>query len=740
MKWVSGEALNSYIQKSLFNSSEIELISEKFLDLVNTLENNRVAHGNLTHSKIIIQNGNLYLIDYDSLYIPELINQQAKEVGHINFQHPKRNLSHFNERIDRFPSIIIYTALKAIALKRSLWSKYDNGNNLLFTYRDYLDPKSSPLISELLKIPELQPLVENITEICLKDFDEVPSLKEFVALNKRNKIMLLPRGDEYNVAVQNPKIAFTDLDLKNSQVEITPLGLPKPYSGGFTTTYKLSNHQKGWAVRCFQSEIQDLQRRYQAFGNFLSNNKSDYFVDAKYLSEGIKVNGKAYPVIKMLWLEGEPLNVCLSKVYNQNAKIEKLLADFTNLINELEKVGIAHGDLQHGNIIVRNDKIYLIDYDGMYFPELASLRTNEIGHVNYQHPKRVAFHYNQYIDRFSAIIIYVGLKAISLNPDLWKKYDNGENILFKSQDFADLQHSSLIKDLAKMPELKTLVERLVGCCYLEFEKIPSLKEFLAGSFSYNKNAAGTIAITRSQYKIIDATKKESLLEHFGEKIEVVGKISKKRSGSTIFRTPFMFLNFGLYPHQTFTLVIWAEGISALTAKGLSPGSLVGKWVSVTGVITSYENKPQMTIELPSQIQILNSETEASQKLTFKPTPATLKKTVTTAQPAKKVVDKEADIFNDLYKHKPVYTPPKPVASTATPKPVTNSNTYKPPSYTSTTNKTAKTTSGRSANRGCAMPIFFALIGISIASIASEGKMWFVGAIIGGFIGVWISNE
>ena len=185
--------------------------------------------------------------------------------------------------------------------------------------------------------------------------------------------MLLPRGDEYNEAVQNPRIAFADADLKSSSVEETPLGLPKPYSGGFTITYKLSNHQNGWAVRCFHRDIQDLQKRYQAIGSFLTKTPSQYFVDAKYLPEGIKVKGKGYPVIKMLWLEGEPLNIFLTKTFTQKAKIEKLLADFVNLINELERFGIAHGDLQHGNIIVKNDKLFLIDYDGMYFPELASL-------------------------------------------------------------------------------------------------------------------------------------------------------------------------------------------------------------------------------------------------------------------------------------------------------------------------------------------------------------------------------
>jgi len=546
--------------------------------------------------------------------------------------------------------------------------------------------------------------------------------------------MHLPRGDEYNVAVQNPRIAFTDTDLKSSSVEETPLGLPKPYSGGFTITYKLSNKQKGWAVRCFHRDIQDLQRRYQAIGNFLTKTPSQYFVEAKYLSEGIKVNGKGYPIIKMLWLEGEPLNIFLTKAYTQKTKVDKLLADFVNLINELEKFGIAHGDLQHGNIIVKNEKLFLIDYDGMYFPELATLKTNEIGHINYQHPKRSASHYDQYIDRFSAIVIYIGLKAISINANLWKKYDNSENLLFKSKDFADLKKSSLIQDLSAIPEIKPLVERLIGCCHLEFEKVPSLKDFLSGNFTYDKNAVGTIAITRSQYEIFDGKRSGSILEHFGEKIEVVGRIDAVKSNTTKYGDPYTFLNFGVWPAQTFTIVIWQEGIAALKANGVSPSSLVGKWVSVTGVIASYGNKPQTVIELPNQIQILASEAEANQRLKLKPSPTVAPPPVT----VKKIADKEADIFNDLYKHKPVYTPPKPIV-VAPPKTI-----YKPPtptysSSTQTTKPTTNTKSSSSDNNGCIIPIVCAVIGAIAIGAASNGKLWFLGAIGGGIIGAWISN-
>ena len=416
---------------------------------------------------------------------------------------------------------------------------------------------------------------------------------------------------------------------------------------------------------------------------------------------------------------------------------------FVNLINELERFGIAHGDLQHGNIIVKNDSLYLIDYDGMYFPELATLKTNEIGHINYQHPKRSASHYNQHIDRFSSLVIYIGLKAISINPSLWKKYDNSENILFKSQDFADLQNSSLISDLSAISEIKPLIERLIGCCHLDFEKVPNLKDFLSGNFTYNKSAAGTISINRSQYLILDASKVGSILEHFGEKIEVVGKIGAIKSSTTKYGDPYTFLNFGgAWPNHTFTIVIWQEGLAALKANGISPSSLVGKWVSVTGVIASYGNKPQTVVELAAQIQILSSENEANQRLQFKPTP---KQSIQVPVTPKKVIDKEVDVFNDLYKHKPVSTPPKATIktppTTSTYKPPTTS--YKPPtpSYTSTsqTTKSSSSSTSSSDNNGCIVPIIFAVIGAAIIGGASNGKLWFLGAIGGGILGGWVQS-
>lgn len=551
--------------------------------------------------------------------------------------------------------------------------------------------------------------------------------------------MALPRGDEYNQAIQSPRISFSDTNLQSCQVETTPLGLPKPYSGGFTTTYKLVNSHSSWAVRCFTREISDLQKRYQSIGNFLSANKCDFLVEANYLQNGIRVNGTFHPIIKMRWLDGEPLSNYLAKTYNQKSTIDKLISEFLNLVTQLENYGIAHGDLQHGNIIVKNDKLYLIDYDGMYFPDIATLRVNELGHPNFQHPKRTANDYNKSIDRFSSIVIYTALKALSVAPSLWKKYDNGDNILFRGQDYANPLSSQLFKDLAGYSELVKLSNNLIAVSTWDFNKLPSLKDFISNTYQAPISITPSIVTVRSAYTVIDGSQKGRLLEYLGQKVEVVGKISAHRNGLTSYGNPYIFLNFGVYPNQTFTIVIWSEALSELRANGINPANLVNKYVSVTGVLSSYSGNPQIAIDYASQIQVLSGQSEVDLKLSLRQITTSSTNTLTGSKSTTSN-NKEADILNDLYKNRPVSQPKvnipsRPTTPTYTPPPITqrpqttysssNTNTYKP-----STSSTPK-----NSNSGCTAPIIVGIIGGIIGAAAIQHIGGFIlGAIIGGIIG------
>jgi hypothetical protein len=562
--------------------------------------------------------------------------------------------------------------------------------------------------------------------------------------------MALPRGDEYNQAVQNPTISFADSELKSCQVETTPLGLPKPYSGGFTTTYKLRGSSRNWAVRCFTREIKDLQQRYQSIGNFLSQNNCSFLVDAKYLQSGIRISGTYHPIIKMNWLDGEPLNAYIDRIYNQKSSLESLLNEFTNLVKQLENFGIAHGDLQHGNIMVKNGKLFLIDYDGMYLPDLANLSVNELGHPNFQHPRRAGKDYNKYIDRFSAIIIYTAIKAIIVNPNLWRKYENGDNLLFKGSDFANPGSSALLKDIVGYSELARLANNIAAICTLEFGKIPSLQEFLNGTIASSTQILPQVTTVRSAYLVLDGSQRGKLLEHIGERVEVIGRIGGHKRGTTRNGDPYLFINFGSFPQHTFTIVLWSDILLLLQRSGIEPTNLIGKYVSITGVLNVYHSeymgvvtpRPQIAIDIPSQFQILAGENEAQAKLNYRTVTAVPK--VQPAAPKQPV--KEEDFWDSYLKNRPVTPTPKPTIQpprvvippatvTTTPRANTTSNTN--------TNKTTTPSSNSSTSKkdsGCTTIIVVGIIGaVILGGLTGNGGGAIFGFMIGGWIGSQFSN-
>jgi hypothetical protein len=431
--------------------------------------------------------------------------------------------------------------------------------------------------------------------------------------------MTFPNGSEYSQAVQDPSICFVDPVLRQSRAETNLFGLPIAYSGGFTTTFKLQSASGAWAVRCFKRKVNQVQERYQEIAKLIQTDTqlADYFTAAEHLQSGIRVNGVMYPVIKMKWVQGEPINLYLQKNLRNRHALESILCQFATLVHKLESAGVAHGDFQHGNFMVIADKLVLIDYDDFYFPNILGLTANSDGHPNFQHPKRSTKDYNRTLDRFPSIVIYLGIKAIIHNSSLWSKYDNSENILIKSTDIADLNHSPLMKDLKAIHELSPLVDRFKGICYLPFNQVPTLDEFLQGSFKFDPNATGRISIRLSQYKILDGRKSGAILEYFGQRVEVVGRIDSTKHGKTRNDTSYVFLEMGLYPAQTFKVVIWQEGLIQLHEKGIDITAFKNQWVSVTGVIGTYKSTPQIIVGSATGIQLLSGEDEALERISGK---------------------------------------------------------------------------------------------------------------------------
>src|SRR5579871_2880557 len=107
-----------------------------------------------------------------------------------------------------------------------------------------------------------------------------------------------PTLTDYNEAIQNPQANFQDPELRAGEVETNALGLPRPISGGFATVYRLKQGHREWAVRCFQREFADQQRRYDAISRHLGAARLRYTVGFEFLTQGIRVAGAWFPILK----------------------------------------------------------------------------------------------------------------------------------------------------------------------------------------------------------------------------------------------------------------------------------------------------------------------------------------------------------------------------------------------------------------------------------------------------------
>ena len=83
---------------------------------------------------------------------------------------------------------------------------------------------------------------------------------------------------------------------------------------------------------------------------------------------------------------------------------------------------MAHGDLQHGNILVQaGGQLKVVDYDGMFVPGMSRLgmEAAESGLPAYQHPSRARPDYfDARLDDFAALVLLLTLASMTL--DRWR--------------------------------------------------------------------------------------------------------------------------------------------------------------------------------------------------------------------------------------------------------------------------------------------------------------------------------
>ena len=134
---------------------------------------------------------------------------------------------------------------------------------------------------------------------------------------------------------------------------------PRPWAGAFAVVYKAIQPRRPAAFRAA-----GLHQRIARAARTLRPDQPPTprtispaaWSTFEYRDQSIRSagDGKWYPVILMEWVQGETLfNWVRDRCREGNAEAVAFLADrWLDAVKELGDAGIAHGDLQHGNVMV----------------------------------------------------------------------------------------------------------------------------------------------------------------------------------------------------------------------------------------------------------------------------------------------------------------------------------------------------------------------------------------------------
>ncbi len=190
-----------------------------------------------------------------------------------------------------------------------------------------------------------------------------------------------------------------------------------------------------------------------------------------------------------------PLGTYIAMNYQVRERMEELCRAWLKMLQDMQRVKVAHGDLDLTNVLVQEEasrlNLKLIDYDNMWIPALKDYPQTERGKEGFQHPILLAKNSRPYditMDCFAALSIYLSIRALSFYPNLYKecKANDTYHLLFTKEDYLKEiapKHSDYLmsstSDMGSIAKLRNknnplLNPYLADLCYsLYYDRMPN---------------------------------------------------------------------------------------------------------------------------------------------------------------------------------------------------------------------------------------------------------------------------
>lgn len=295
-----------------------------------------------------------------------------------------------------------------------------------------------------------------------------------------------PTAEEYDNALRQRATTCSDPEIQCGTLKThkDDPDWPLRLNGGGSLSvlvYQVGNK----VVRCFTSDASrgimppaDIIQRYEGLMAYQRNARKGrqtlpFLTHHLWIKPGFRIQNTWYPFLKLGYISNtQRLGDFLSREHHHPPTLKRLAELWLAMIRQMEQRGIAHGDLDWSNVLVEEDtgthdlRLHLIDFDGIYVPELAQAASlgmglAEKGHLDFQYPPR---DFGPIMDRFSALVIYISLCALAHKPVLWDRCHMSEvDPLLGAADFqrlSDSENYAILSDEKDNKQLQDCLQAL----------------------------------------------------------------------------------------------------------------------------------------------------------------------------------------------------------------------------------------------------------------------------------------
>lgn len=254
--------------------------------------------------------------------------------------------------------------------------------------------------------------------------------------------MTYPTQQEYERALRKPELSLRAPQLAGAQLVPAKNNGILRFSGGHFFVFVVDVGGQRTVIRCFSHPIPEAREQIPLIVDYLNRTRLPYFVRTEYVHEAIDVQGQVLPLILMDYAPGVHLGKFVEANLGAPNVLKALVKAWSTMMKQLHEKKVAHGDLQHKNILATWDgssvALRLVDYETVVIPALDKQPLPGGGISAFQHPNAHSIvERSSALDHFPALVIATSLTAIAEKPALWTELnaDSDSGLLFQASDF-----------------------------------------------------------------------------------------------------------------------------------------------------------------------------------------------------------------------------------------------------------------------------------------------------------------